>query len=167
MKVYIDTEVEVCFDFDYVKVAEAVCEKVLLQEECPFECEVNISITDNDSIRRINRESRNIDKETDVLSFPGLFFDSPADFDEHAKELADNIDPENGLVVLGDIVLSVDRIYEQAKEYGHSVKREYAFLITHSMLHLCGYDHMEEDEAILMEEHQRMVLDALDITRGD
>lgn len=68
-------------------------------------------------------------------------------------------------VMLGDIIISVDKVKEQALEYGHSEKREFAFLITHSMLHLFGYDHMEADEAAIMEEHQRKILDALGITR--
>ena len=167
MKIYLDNTTEIEFDFDHNKVAEAVCREVLEQEKCPFDCEINITITDNADIREINKQTRDIDKETDVLSFPGLFFDAPGVFDEDMKDEADCIDPENGLIILGDIVLSADKIFAQAQEYGHSVKREYAFLIAHSMLHLCGYDHMEEDEAVVMEEKQRTVLDRLNITRGN
>lgn len=167
MKIYLDNTTETEFDFDHNKVAEAVCREVLEQEKCPFDCEINITITDNADIREINKQTRDIDKETDVLSFPGLFFDAPGVFDEDMKDEADCIDPENGLTILGDIVLSADKIFAQAQEYGHSVKREYAFLIAHSMLHLCGYDHMEEDEAAVMEEKQRTVLDRLNITRGN
>ena len=167
MKIYLDNTTETEFDFDHNKVAEAVCREVLEQEKWPFVCEINITITDNADIREINKQTRDIDKETDVLSFPGLFFDAPGVFDENMKDEANCIDPENGLIILGDIVLSADKIFAQAQEYGHSVKREYAFLIAHSMLHLCGYDHMEDDEAAVMEEKQRTVLDRLNITRGN
>ena len=167
MKIYLDNTTDTEFDFDHNKVAEDVCREVLEQENCPFDCEINITITDNATIREINRQTRDIDKETDVLSFPGLFFDEPGIFDENIKDKADCTDPENGLIILGDIVLSADKIFAQAKEYGHSVKREYAFLIAHSMLHLCGYDHIEEDEATVMEKKQKAVLDRLCITRGN
>ncbi|MBP5309476.1 MAG: rRNA maturation RNase YbeY [Lachnospiraceae bacterium] len=167
MKIYLDNTTDTEFDFDHNKVAEDVCKGVLEQEKCPFECEINITITDNAAIKEINKQTRDIDKETDVLSFPGLFFDKPGEFDENTRDEADCVDPENGLIILGDIVLSADKIFEQASEYGHSVKREYAFLIAHSMLHLCGYDHIKEDEAAVMEEKQRAVLDRLNITRGN
>ena len=166
MKIYLENNTDTEFDFDHVSVAEDVCRCVLEQEGCPFDCEISIMITDNEGIREINRQTRDIDKETDVLSFPGLYFDKPADFNDDTIKEADHIDPENGLVVLGDIVLSADKIIKQAGDYGHSVKREYAFLITHSMLHLCGYDHIKADEAKVMEDRQRMVLDKLSITRG-
>lgn len=167
MRVYIDNAVEAVFDFDHEAVANDVCKAVLNEEKCPFDCEINITITDDKEIRQINKQTRDIDKATDVLSFPGLFFESPAVFDVGEMDMSDIVDPESGLVVLGDIVLSFDKIKEQAAEYGHSIKREYAFLITHSMLHLCGYDHMTKDEASVMEERQRLILDGLKITRGD
>jgi len=167
MEIFFENEIEekMAFDFDYMQVIKAVCNGVLEHLECPFECEVNIILTDNTSIREINKDTRNIDKETDVLSFPNLFFDEPACFDISDDELADYIDPENDLIVLGDIILSYDRIISQAIEYGHSIKREFAFLITHSMLHLCGYDHMEEGEAKVMENLQNDILNKLGITR--
>lgn len=165
MKIFLENEIDAAFDFDYIDVAEKVCRTVLQEEKCPFDCEINILITDNDTIRNINRENRDIDRETDVLSFPNLFFAVPADFNIIDEEWCDCIDPENDLVILGDIILSYNRILEQAKEYGHSFMREYAFLITHSMLHLCGYDHMEDEDAALMEERQRVVLDILNIKR--
>ena len=164
MIVYIDNAVDVQFDFDHELVAKNVCEAVIEQEGCPFDTEINILITDDDHIRQINNDTRGIDASTDVLSFPGFFFDGPAAFDPDA-DLTDDTDPENGLVILGDIVLSADHIRSQAEEYGHGIKREYAFLITHSMLHLCGYDHMNEEDCELMEQRQRMVLEKLNITR--
>lgn len=167
MKIFIEDEYEggTNFDFDYIKIANTVCEKVLDYLKCPFDTEINISITDNNVIRTINNDTRNIDRETDVLSFPNLFFDEPAAFSISKEELADYTDPENELIVLGDIILSYDRILSQAEEYGHSIKREYAFLITHSMLHLCGFDHETTDEAAQMEELQDKLLNELGITR--
>lgn len=167
MEIFFDNEIEdrVKFDFDHIQVANDVCKGVLDYLECPFECEINILLTDNDSIRIINNDTRNIDKETDVLSFPNLYYESPGCFEILEEDMADYIDPEYGLVVLGDIILSYDRILSQAMDYGHSVRREYAFLITHSMLHLCGYDHMVEDEAKVMEDLQNTILNKLGITR--
>ena len=105
------------------------------------------------------------DRETDVLSFPNLDFDRPGDFEISEDREADYFDPDTGELILGDIIISVDRIKEQAESYGHSRKREFAFLVAHSMLHLCGYDHMEEGEAKVMEAKQEQVLSSLGITR--
>ena len=128
-------------------------------------CEINVLVTDDEGIRAINRAMRNIDRATDVLSFPMLSYEAPGDFSFLSDENEDDFNPDTGEVMLGDIIISVDKVKEQALEYGHSEKREFAFLITHSMLHLFGYDHMEPDEAAVMEEHQRKILDALGITR--
>ena len=160
----IETEVDVDFDFDYKELFERTVNACLDEEECPYEASVNLLITDNESIREINKETRKVDKETDVLSFPMYEYDVPGNFDE-LTENVDIFNPESGELMLGDIVLSIDRIKSQAEEFGHSVKREYAFLIVHSMLHLVGYDHMEEDERIVMEEKQRVIMDILGILR--
>ena len=165
MKLFIENNIDAEFDFDYELIANNVCNVALQQEKCPFECEINITITDNEEIWAINKETRGIDRPTDVLSFPNLEYDSPAEFNMSPLELSFCEDPETGLVVLGDIVLSYDKITEQANEFGHSIMREYAFLIAHSMLHLCGYDHMQDDEAAVMEERQRMIMDAVNIRR--
>ena len=124
-------------------------------------------ITDSEGIRELNASYRGIDSATDVLSFPGLDFDKPSDFDISDDRKADCMDPESGELVLGDIVLNADRIFSQAEEYGHSVKREMAFLLAHSCLHLCGYDHMTEEEEKVMFSKQEAVLESLGITRGD
>ena len=154
MSFFIEKEVECNFNFDYEKVAEAVVSASLEHESFPYEAEVNLTLTDNEGIHAINKEYRQIDRPTDVLSFPML-----------SDENEDDFNPDTGEVMLGDIIISVDKVKEQAVEYGHSEKREFAFLITHSMLHLFGYDHMEADEAAVMEDHQRKILDALGITR--
>ncbi len=159
-----DLEKKHDFGFDHEALFEEIVRTVLKEENCPFEAEVSLLITGNEEIREINRDTRGVDSETDVLSFPMTEFTSPADFSQ-IDENSDSIDPETGELMLGDIVLSVDKIISQAEEYGHSIRREYAFLIVHSMLHLIGYDHFEEDDRILMEEKQRIIMDLLDIKR--
>ncbi len=153
------------FSFHYRVLAERVIQAALDAEGFPFEAEVSVLLTDNEKIRHINGKTRGIDAVTDVLSFPMLDFAAPADFSFPEAEWEDFTDPDTGEIALGDIVLSVDKVKEQAQEYGHSEKREYAFLLTHSMLHLLGYDHMEEEERFLMEAHQRTILAALNIER--
>lgn len=163
--IFLENETDIKLGFDYCKVAEKVVNKALEQEKCPFECEVNILLTDNDSIHDINRETRDIDRPTDVLSFPNLFFETPGIYSIDENDMSDYLDPETGLIVLGDIIISLEKVIEQSDEYGHSTLREFAFLIAHSMLHLSGYDHMEPDEAKVMEERQESVLAALGINR--
>ena len=163
--IFLDNDTDIELGFDYKDIAEEVIALALKTENCPFDTEVNILLTGNEGIHDINMSERGIDSPTDVLSFPGIFFDKAGDFKIKEEEMADYIDPENGLIVLGDIVVNLDRVIKQAEEYGHSRLREYAFLIAHSILHLCGYDHMEEDEAKLMEEKQENILKALNITR--
>ncbi len=160
-----DEGIDNSYDFDTDEVVKAVAEAVLEMEACPYEVCVNVLVTDNEGIKEFNRQYRDIDKETDVLSFPNMDFDKPGVFDIAEEREADYFDPESGELVLGDIILSVDRIKEQAESYGHSQKREFAFLVAHSMLHLCGYDHMEEMEAAVMEGKQEAVLKGLGITR--
>ncbi len=122
-------------------------------------------LTDNEGIRYFNKEYRDIDRETDVLSFPNVDFAEPGVFDIDEDAEADYFDPESGELILGDIIISVDKIMEQAQNYGHSRLREFAFLVAHSMLHLSGYDHMEPEEAKVMEAKQEQVLTKLNITR--
>ncbi len=155
-----DPEVEAAFDFDYMKLYERAVDATLSIEGCPFEVCVALLFTDDEHIRVINRDSRGIDKATDVLSFPMLSYERPSDFDDVEIDPGDT-DPETGEVFLGDIVISKDHLTDQAERYGHSVQREFAFLIIHSMLHLCGYDHIAEEDRILMEERQKAVLESM------
>ena len=150
MTVFIESECDFKFDFDYEKVANDVINTAIEHLNFPFESEISITITDNDGIQAINKEFRNIDAPTDVLSFPMIDYPAPGVFDDIEKD-DDLFNPETGEVILGDIVLCVPRILSQAEEYGHSVLREYAFLIAHSMLHLFGFDHMTEADAAVME----------------
>lgn len=165
MTFYVENETQASFPFSVEELVKQVAEKVLDTEKCPYEVQINVLLTDNEGIRGFNREYRAIDKETDVLSFPNLNFEEEAVFEIAGEDEADCFDPDTGELILGDIILSVDRVKEQAESYGHSQKREFAFLVAHSMLHLCGYDHMTEDEAAVMEQKQESALNALGITR--
>ena len=165
MTFYVENETDAAFPFDTEALVGQVAEAVLEMEKCPYEVQLNVLLTDNEGIHEFNREYRGIDRETDVLSFPNLEFEREGVFQISEKEEADCFDPDSGELILGDIILSVDRVKEQAERYGHSTEREFAFLVAHSMLHLCGYDHMEEAEAKVMERKQEEVLGALGITR--
>ncbi|MDD6201862.1 MAG: rRNA maturation RNase YbeY [Lachnospiraceae bacterium] len=165
MIVYVSNESTITFEFDIYQTAEKVIAKVLEEEKCPYQVEVNILLTDKKGIQKYNQEMRGIDKVTDVLSFPGLYFEEPSLFQISPQEMADYVNPESGNIVLGDIVICADKVLEQANEYGHSRLREFAFLIAHSMYHLCGYDHMTPQEAVVMEEKQEKILQLLQITR--
>lgn len=151
-------------DLQYEEIARDVIEAALDYEKFPFEAEVSLTLTDNDGIRKINREFRNMDKPTDVLSFPLIQYEHAGDF-SFLEDNEDCFNPETGEAVLGDIVISLDKVLEQSESFGHSVKREYAFLIAHSMLHLMGYDHMDRDEAAIMEKKQEEILENLGISR--
>ncbi|MCI8294889.1 MAG: rRNA maturation RNase YbeY [Lachnospiraceae bacterium] len=158
MTINIDQEAGAPLDLPYQEVIRDIVLASLDYEKCPYEAEVNIILTDDMEICRLNRDYRQIDRPTDVLSFPMLEFEQPSDFSHAEEDYADCFNPETGELMLGDIILSVDKIREQAESYGHSQTRELAFLVAHSMLHLCGYDHMEEGEREEMEERQREIL---------
>lgn len=160
-----ESEVEFEVEFNPEEIASLVADTVLSMEKCPKECEVELLLTDEDTVHEINKEYRQIDSTTDVLSFPNIDWEKPSDFDGESFNDELLLDPDTGLLMLGQIVLCKERILSQAEEFGHEVKREYAFLIAHSMLHLLGYDHMEEDERALMEEKQRECMSILKIGR--
>ena len=132
-----------------------ICTAAALEEEgIDDTAEVSVTLVDNEGIRELNREHRDIDRETDVLSFP------LGDDDGY------EVDPDNDAIMLGDIVISLEKAAQQAEEYGHSYRREVAFLITHSLFHLLGYDHVNsEKEEKIMFGKQEKVLDKLGITR--
>ena len=153
--------------FDVKEILDAVLEQTLTQEKCPYEAQVNLLITDDEGIREFNRQFRQVDSPTDVLSFPMIPFEREADFSIVEAEEADCFDPDSGELLLGDIIISAQKVLEQAEKYGHSTKREFAFLTAHSMLHLCGYDHMEQEQAKAMEQKQEQILVRLGITRED
>lgn len=158
MTINIEYESETKLDIPYKEIITAAIEESMDYEGCPYEAEVNVLITNNEDIRQINKEFRNIDSPTDVLSFPMVDYESPSNFDHLEDMTNDYFSPETGELLLGDIVISVDKVMEQAEKYGHSETREMAFLVAHSMLHLFGYDHMEEDERLVMEQKQEEIL---------
>ncbi len=131
------------------------CVAVLRLEQFHGSAEISVRFVDNEMIRALNREHRNIDKATDVLSFP---LGENGEYD---------VNPDTGAYMLGDIVISVEKAMEQAEEYGHSLEREIAFLSVHSMLHLLGYDHVNGGiEAVHMREKEEEVLTQLGLKRN-
>lgn len=142
------------------KTVRLVCEETLRSEECDFDAQISLTIVDDEEMRAINSEQRGIDQATDVLSFPMLEFDKNGDCADTTYET------DGDFIVLGDIVISMERAAFQAKEYGHSLKREIAFLAAHSMLHLLGFDHADDKESErVMFAKQEEILRKLGITR--
>ena len=158
MSVYIENTSGQKFNFHYRVITEKAVKTVMEEYRIPDYLDVNIMIVSADEIKRINCETRDKDEVTDVLSFPYFEFDHPGCADK------ENISWSEG-DILGDIVLCAEKIISQAEEYGHSQKREMAFLTVHSMLHLLGYDHMKEKDAALMEERQEFFMNRLGISR--
>lgn len=165
MTINIEYEAKRKLDLPYETIINEIVLAALDYEKCPYEAEVSVVLTDDQEIRRINREFREMDRATDVLSFPMGDYESPSDFEKLEESPEDYFNPETGELLLGDIVISVDKVEEQAEKYGHSTARELAFLVAHSMLHLCGYDHMEEDERMVMEKKQEEILSLKGYTR--
>ncbi len=155
MTVLIDNRTDWVLDDEFERLFNDVVLESLKFEDFDTQCEVSISIVDNSEIKNINKQFRHIDKETDVLSFPQLTFEE--------GEVADV--NENDEIILGDIIISIEKAISQAEEYGHGLRREIAFLTAHSMLHLMGYDHMEPEERDIMFEKQEKILGNLGITR--
>lgn len=165
MSIIIENEYEEKSLEGYASIIDEIVEAALDYEGFPYECQVSVTLVDNETIHEINNEYRQIDRPTDVLSFPALEYEEAGAFgwlDEAGVEICD---PESGEIVLGDIMISMDKVEEQAAEFGHSKKREFAFLIAHSMLHLMGYDHMEDDERVIMEKKQEEILQSKGYTR--
>ncbi len=164
MTISLENESGIQLAFPYEELAHQVVEAAMDHEDFPYEAEVNILLVTEEEIQEINRLQRNIDAVTDVLSFPMLNLPAPGDF-SRLEEEEDNFHPETGEALLGDIVLCIPKVIAQAAEFGHSEKREYAFLLLHSMLHLFGYDHMTPEEAEVMEGKQRTILEQMGISR--
>ena len=137
-----------------------VIRTALAAEGVDFPCEVDVLVTSDAEIHRLNRETRQVDRSTDVLSFPSFAL-SPGELPE-----AEDADPGTGLVPLGDMVISMEHVAAQAREYGHSTRRELAYLVVHSVLHLLGYDHVDEGPMkAQMREREEIILAGLGIGR--
>ncbi len=165
MTIHLDYEATKQLDIDYKALINRVALECLNYEDCPYEAEISILLTDDNEIKEINQQFRGFDKPTDVLSFPAIEYEIAGDFSDLEEDSGENFNPETGELILGDIVISVDKAEVQAEEYGHSITREIAFLTAHSMFHLMGYDHMTDEEREELEEKQKEVLDRLEIFR--
>lgn len=164
MTLNFEEEGDIRLPLECKELAEEVVNAALDYVRCPYEAEVNLLLTMNDEIHELNLRFRQIDRATDVLSFPMIDYEKAGEFG-FLEEREDCFNPETGELLLGDIVISKEKVLSQAKEYAHTPKREYAFLIAHSMLHLTGYDHIEETERLGMEKMQREILGQLGILR--
>ena len=150
MTLYIEEEGSVVLPFDVKETAELIVETALDCEECPYEAEVNLLLTDDEAIHEMNREHRHIDRPTDVLSFP---MGENGEYD---------VNHDTGAKILGDIVISMEKAVEQASRYGHSLEREVGYLTAHSMLHLLGYDHEKSGlDRVRMREKEEQVMSQL------
>jgi len=148
------------FTNDIEALIKKTCEECLKAEQFQYEAEISILIVDNEQIREMNKEHRNIDKATDVLSFP------MTDIEEGKFNAPLQVyDFEDGNLILGDIVLSLEKAYEQAAEYGHAIEREIAFLISHGVYHLLGFDHESEAQEKIMMYKQDKVLASMGLER--
>ena len=159
-EILIETEVDGAEP--YAALLRRVIPAALEAEGVPFPCEVDVLFTDDEGIQAINREQRDVDRPTDVLSFPmfNLTPGTPPTLDDV------EVDPGTGLVPLGDMVLSLERAEAQGAEYGHGPEREAAYLAVHSVLHLLGYDHMDEGPMkAQMREHEEAIMKRLDLER--
>ncbi len=151
---------------EFVNNLKKVINFALEEEEVKVQTEVSLLFVDNEEIRQINKETRNIDKSTDVLSFPMLEFHNGRVFKEEYKDYQFGpAECDGDELILGDIVLSLERAKEQSVEYNHSFEREASYLVVHSVLHLLGYDHMQEEEKKIMRAREEEILGKLNIFR--
>lgn len=165
--IYVDNRQEkIKIDEEFQNKLEEVINFALKEEEVTVQTEISMLFVDNEEIREINNDTRGIDRATDVLSFPMLDYEDKKVFKEMYKDKEFNetfMDGEE--LVLGDIVLSLERALEQSEEYNHSFTREACYLVVHSVLHLLGYDHMEDEDKKVMRKREEEILGKLDITR--
>jgi len=149
----------------YTNCIEKAAKSTLYFEKVNYSCEINVEITDNSQIQKLNKEYRGKDSATDVLSFPmiepdKILYIRNTDKNKIPKIFVDDINPENGLILLGDIVISIEKAIEQSEEINQSLERELMFLAVHSTLHLLGYDHELSEEAdLIMRKKQREIIE--------
>ncbi|MEG0238305.1 MAG: rRNA maturation RNase YbeY [Clostridium sp.] len=161
-----DRQDKIKIDEEFTNKLEEVINFALKEEEVTVSAEISMLFVDNEDIRGINAETRGIDRATDVLSFPMLDYEDKKVFKEMYKDKIFNETFMDGdELVLGDIVLSLERALEQSEEYNHSFTREASYLVVHSVLHLLGYDHMEDEDKKVMREREEEILNKLEIRR--
>lgn len=153
------------FEEDIQKIINTCIQNALKIQNQPDYIEVEVMFVEDEEIREINRENRNVDKVTDVLSFPSLDLTYGEIIDK--ENFKAEIDYETGNIMLGSIVICLDQAKRQAEEYNHSLTREVAYLTVHGILHLLGYDHMEDDEKAIMREREEKILNTLGYTRDN
>ena len=160
MNLTLYTEYETETDIDIRRIAADVADVFFKHFPAPKDVQISLYVVDDKTIREANRDTRGIDKVTDVLSFPNLPFDPEHinDFTLIEGNEADVTDPETGELIYGEIMLCASKIISQAEEYGHSREREAAFLTAHSLLHLAGFDHIEDEDRLKMEQLQEEIL---------
>lgn len=151
---------------EFIDDISKVCDFALKEEGVDIEYQISLLFVDNNEIREINNETRDIDRETDVLSFPMLDFEENKVYKDMYLDFDfDEIFKDGNEIVLGDMVLSLEKALEQSEEYGHSYEREVSYLVVHSILHLLGYDHMIEEDKKKMRKREEEILNKLDIRR--
>lgn len=165
MTIYLEDESGHRFDFSVREQLDKLVDYVVKRLSCPYEVEISVLLVEKEEIYRLNKEFRNVERPTDVLSFPMMEYEEPADFTSLTFRQSVTSSPETEELILGDIVICSPIVCEQAKEYGHSELREFSFLVVHSLLHLFGYDHMEEEERLQMEDMQKRIMQELQINR--
>ena len=165
--IYVDDRQDnITINEEEIEELKKVINHALLEEKVDVPYEISLLFVNNEEIREINNDTRNIDRETDVLSFPMLEYEENKDFkDMYLDYEFDATYKDGDNLVLGDIVLSLEKALEQSKEYNHSFKRECSYLVVHSVLHLLGYDHMNEEEKTIMRKREEEILSKLDIRR--
>ena len=151
---------------DFINKITEVCDFALKEEGVEIDYQISLLFVDNEEIKEINNETRNIDRETDVLSFPMLDFEEGKVYkDMYIGYEFDETFKDGDELILGDMVLSLEKALGQSEEYGHSYEREVSYLVVHSILHLLGYDHMIEEEKVIMRKREEEILNKLDIRR--
>lgn len=164
-----DINIENCQDIFEVDVdgsIDSVVRHVLKSEEVNIDCELNVFLVDNEKIRELNLEYRGIDRSTDCLSFPMLNYKKGNVFKDQYKDYKfRDYELDDGKLVLGDIVISLEKANEQSIEFNHSFERETKYLLIHSLLHLLGYDHIEDSEKQIMRDREKSIIKDLKIFR--
>ena len=151
---------------DILSLMQSAADLTLQDEKIGFPCLATVRICDDKTIQIINREYRNIDQSTDVLSFPSVQWGKNETARKNPRKLRQEYDDEASACFLGDIIISIDHLKKQAQEFEHSEAREAAYLLVHSLCHLMGYDHMEKEEKSIMREKEERILTSIGITRS-
>lgn len=165
MTIHIENETNIEITKEQMLLIEATVTELAKYLHCTHSLEISISFVEEEEIKELNREHRDIDQITDVLSFPLIDFDEPGKLSEITEEDFEYFNLDTGDLILGDIVISLKKAKEQALEYGHSYERELGFLMVHSMLHLFGYDHIDEEDAKEMFRIQELILEQIGLKR--